>query len=94
MGCTFRYTFDVVKLKAQKSGKCKCGKRVTRSTTFEQTLNPWNRRPDGCPKNRGDIMKELVAESDAWKLLPVTCSVCADADVDAMIAKRAGKERK
>lgn len=64
---TTRITFQVVKMKGKKSFKCtECGKRVTRQRTFEQTINPYNRLPDGTPKGRTDIYKELEVERDKW----------------------------
>ncbi len=79
MGYIVHYTFEPVKYQAKKSGKCKCGKRVTRSTTFEQTLNPFNKMPSGRVKDRYDIAKELRAEAEAWKQIPVVCTQCEEA---------------
>jgi hypothetical protein len=31
-----------------------------------QTINPFNRNKDGSVKTRAQIMKELLAERDAW----------------------------
>mgnify|MGYP001570037263 CR=1 FL=1 len=68
-----RYVFETVKFGVSKTGKCSCGKRLKRSATFSQTLNPWNKRVDGTPKTRGDIQDELAAEAQEWKKLPVFC---------------------
>lgn len=64
------YTFDSVKLNVKKSGKCLCGKRLTRSYTFEQTLNPFNKNDRGFPKTSAEIMTELKAEAEVWQQEP------------------------
>lgn len=64
------YKFEQVKLSASKSGKCVCGKRVTRSTTFEQTINPWNKNAKGEAKSYSEIWQELKQEAADWKLKP------------------------
>ena len=70
------YTFEVVKHRAEKTGKCKCGKRLKRSMTFEQTINPFNVDAAGVPKSRGLILAELVDEAETWQKEPVVCSEC------------------
>ncbi len=62
--------YESVRLRASKSGKCACGKRLVRSTTFEQTLSPFNKK-DGRLKTRSEIGQELVAERDNWKSQPI-----------------------
>jgi len=70
--------FEEVKWRADKSLKCAggCGKRLKRSITFSQTINPFNKLPDGTVKDRPDIYKELKQEAEAWKTEPVTCDRC------------------
>jgi len=65
------YRFQSVTLRASKSGKCVCGKRVTRSNTFEQTINPFNKNSKGEIKNYNEIWAELKEEAAAWKSKPV-----------------------
>lgn len=62
------------------SGKCPvCGKRVTRSRTFEMTVNPFNRNPDtGLPRTWDEVSERLHAEADAWKP-DFTHSACGEA---------------
>lgn len=60
-------TFDEIKYRMSKMGKCKCGKRLNRTRTFSQTINPWNKNKDGIPKNAIEINKELREEARNWK---------------------------
>jgi len=73
-----RVIFDEIKLQAKKSGKCHCGRRLTRSKTFSQTENPFNLKPNGWRKSISDIRAELTVEAEAWKKLPMICQICAD----------------
>ena len=60
-----------------RAGKCVvCGKAATRSTTFEQTLNPFNKNPDGSAKSARDIYRELETEAQAWSAEPPTHVRC------------------
>lgn len=61
------YKFESVKLSANKSGKCVCGKRVTRSVTLEQTINPFNKNAKGEVKSYSEIWKELKTDAAEWK---------------------------
>lgn len=65
------HVFETVAMKARKSGICACGKRVTRQTTFDQTINPFNLK-DGRVKNRHEILHELQMDKDEWMKQPVT----------------------
>lgn len=77
-------TFEVVKIRGEKNLPCpKCGRKVKRSATFEQTMNPWNVKADGTPKTRLDIFAELKAEREAWEAQPVLCSRCKEASQHA-----------
>lgn len=71
---TVKEYYEEVKLRGTKSGKCQCGKRLTRSTTFSQTLNPYNKVGDRL-KTRTEIMQELNIDRDVWKLEPVHCAI-------------------
>jgi len=72
-----KITFERVKLSTFKTGYCKkCGKYITRSKTFDQTINPFNKLPDGTIKNRDDIFQELLKEAQQWKEKPVLHARC------------------
>jgi hypothetical protein len=57
--------------------KCRnCGRRFTRSRTFTQTINPFNKNAAGQPKTRQEIYAELKAEANAWQPDDL-CTTCA-----------------
>lgn len=59
--------FEPIRSTWTKSGLCPvCGRRVRRSKTFEQTLNPFNRNALGEPKTRDQIWDELRDKGRAW----------------------------
>lgn len=59
--------FERVTVHRRKSGKCpRCGKRVTRSNTFEQTVNPFNRNGDGSARTFVEVRAHVEAIADAW----------------------------
>jgi hypothetical protein len=66
--------FTEVKLQGRKTSKCVvCGKRRSRSKTFWQTLNPFNKKADGSVKSRRDIMEELRGKIKLWEKEPINC---------------------
>jgi hypothetical protein len=75
---TQRIVFEEVTRWAQKSVKCAdCGKRLTRSKTFLQTLNPFNvHELTRLPKDREQIYRELCEEADTWRRQPERCNDC------------------
>lgn len=71
---TITTTYQEVSLRAEKSGKCiTCGKRRKRARKFWQTLNPFNKNPDGAVKSAADIIEELKPKIRAWKKEPIDC---------------------
>lgn len=42
------------------------GRPRQRTKEFFQTINPFNKMPDGTPKSYAQILKEVEAERDAW----------------------------
>ncbi|MBY6273545.1 MAG: hypothetical protein CW346_15210 [Bacillaceae bacterium] len=72
-------TFEVVRLYGRKQVKCQnCGRRVTRSKEFSQTINPFNKNADGEPKNRYEITAELRQEREEWLKQPELCRRCKE----------------
>lgn len=61
-----RINFAVIKAYSTKRGKCKCGKRLTRSKTFEHTVNPFNKNPDGSVKSRLEVYAAVTKEAKDW----------------------------
>ena len=71
---TITTTFQEIKLKASKSGKCViCSKSRRRSKTFSQTLNPFNKTESGDVKSISTIRAELADDILAWKKEPINC---------------------
>jgi hypothetical protein len=75
-----RTTFEQVKTRGEKSGKCKCGVQRKRAKTFMQTINPFNThkrgKKEGCTKTREDILVELKVEVQSWKREKIVCQEC------------------
>lgn len=72
-----RYVFDRVRRRATKRVVCPvCGKKLTRSKTFEQTVNPWNVNPDGTPRTEQEIWAALGIEAAEWQAQPETHTAC------------------
>ena len=67
-------TFREISVSATKSGKCiVCSKRRKRTKKFWQTLNPFNKNPDGTIKTVGDIIRESHEKARLWKEEPINC---------------------
>ena len=73
---TTHVTFDEVAIHGQKSGKCPCGKRRVRKASFSQTINPFNKNPDGTIKTQAQIYPEIKAERDEWMKQAIFCDAC------------------
>lgn len=74
-----RTVFEEVRMSDTKSVKCAgCGKRLKRSKTVCQTLNPFNKLADGTVKDRWAIRAELNDELNRWKDLPEWCGSCPE----------------
>lgn len=70
--------FAEVKIKGRKVGKCRCGKRRTRTAELMQTINPFNKNKRGEQKNRVEIMEEISAERSEWMAKEITCPDCPE----------------
>lgn len=77
---SYTQKFESVPLPASKNLPCPgCGKKVRRSRTFSQTINPFNKNAAGQAKTRQEILAELRERAAAWKQEPEQCTPCADA---------------
>jgi hypothetical protein len=66
-----RITFEEVKVKGTRRWT-ENGKPRQLTRTFMQTVNPFNKHPNGRQKSRDEIVTEVRAERDAWlKWTPV-----------------------
>lgn len=64
---TTTYKFHEEKWPVSKSGHCPvCTKRVTRRTTFTETVNPFNKNANGEPKSLKEVLASLNAKADSW----------------------------
>ncbi len=66
MQITSRIKFDVIKRTARKTVMVD-GKKRQRQRTFEETLNPFNKNPDGSVKTPADIQASLAKKCQEWK---------------------------
>jgi hypothetical protein len=67
-------TYQEYKMKGKKSGKCPgCGRRLTRSRTFGETLNPYNKNAAGMVKSPAEIHQSLAGKVERWEAVPVHC---------------------
>lgn len=57
--------FREVSIKATRKWK-ENGKRKQETKTFFQTMNPFNKMPDGTLKCYDQIMKEILEARDKW----------------------------
>lgn len=63
---TKRIVFDEVVVKATRRWKDETGRSRQETRKFWQTVNPFNKNPDGSLKTREQIRAELIVERDAW----------------------------
>lgn len=76
---TRTYRFVEHKLPASKSVPCAvCGKKIRRQRIFSQTLNPFNKNPDGTVKSVTDIYRQLNIQANEWKTEPETHPGCEE----------------
>jgi len=63
-----RVNFNSKYAYANKTGKCPvCGKRVVRKKTFENTVNPWNKNPDGTVRTPEQVQQCVNEKADKWE---------------------------
>lgn len=70
MRVSVTYTFTGPTRRRSETGKCpKCGKKVKRSRTFEQTVSPFNCKVVGgerIPKTWDEVALDVATEAAAW----------------------------
>lgn len=78
------YVCPAVEHRVQRRVECAegCGKKLIRTRTFEQTINPWNKNAAGEVKSRSEILEELKEEAADWQP-KATCPKCAKRIEDA-----------
>lgn len=61
------YTFQPVTTQRLARGKCPvCGKPVTRTKTFQCTINPFNLNERGVPRDPSEVRAQVNAKAAAW----------------------------
>lgn len=63
---TITRTFQEISVKAVHKWTDENGKKRQKTKKFSQTLNPFNRNPDGTIRTKSDIYSVICAERDAW----------------------------
>lgn len=66
-------TYQVLKLRGTKRVKCslpECRQWLTRSKTFEMTVNPFNKNKSGHVKTQDEVYEDLRAAVMAWRKDP------------------------
>jgi hypothetical protein len=70
-------TYDPVRRAASKSLPCPvCGKKLRRTRTFQMTVNPFNKNPDGTVRTIPQIWEALGEQVKAWQAVPETHPKC------------------
>jgi len=60
--------FDRITARRSRSSKCPvCGKTATRSKTFEMTVNPFNKNPDGTVRTRREVWNAVNDKANQWE---------------------------
>lgn len=77
---TIHARFASVKSRAEVSGACEvCGKRCTRKTTIENTVNPFNRNEDGSIRTRAEVQANVLKQAREWEAKqPIVHVKCED----------------
>lgn len=72
-----RHIYEPVSAKVSKSGLCTvCGRKATRTKTFTNTVNPFNKNEDGTVRTRAEVWANVRRLAEEWKSLPVTHGGC------------------
>lgn len=72
-----RVDFNKVERRVSVSFKCAgCGKRRARSTTIWNTVNPFNKAPNGLPKTQEQVRDDVDRQVDEWKACTKLCARC------------------
>jgi len=87
-GTTRTVTYTPVTHREQKRGACpECGRKNTRSRTFEATVSPFNKDPEtGEPRTRLQVAGEVARSAAAW-VPDFTCSAHYETEADIPMAR-------
>lgn len=71
------YRFEQRKATTVRDLDCtRCGKRFRRQKTFTQTINPFNKNPDGTVRTAREVTEAVRVQAEAWQPEPVLCGPC------------------
>jgi len=71
------YTYQEVSHREQRRVPCSgCGKKLTRTRTFTNTLSPFNKNPDGTVRTYAEVLAKVKAEGAQWQPTDVQCRAC------------------
>ncbi len=83
------YTFEEIKRSQTFKLKCLCGKRFQRTVSAWQTVNPFNKHPDGTVKTRSEVWTSVGEElHDAIERFKPTCPAGCPADNVSFVGPR------
>jgi hypothetical protein len=60
-------TYQRITARRERVGVCPvCGKRVRRAQTFGNTINPFNKNPDGTVRTAREVRANVERIADEW----------------------------
>ncbi len=68
--------FQVIKHAETRTVQCKCGDKTKRTKTFECTVNPFNKNPDGTVKSAAEVREQARAQAAEWVPDKYVCKAC------------------
>jgi hypothetical protein len=71
------HTYEKVTQRVTKNLPCPtCGKKVRRSTTICNTVNPFNRNADDEIKSWTEVRQDVLDQAVEWRTTPEVCTSC------------------
>lgn len=64
---THTETYARLYAQARRTGRCNgCGRTTRRQRTFEMTVSPFNKNPDGTVRTPAEVQAAVQAKADQW----------------------------
>ena len=71
------HVFASISRRAVRTGECRvCHKKGRRATTITNTVNPFNKNPDGTVRTRVDVYRHVAELAAEWSALPFVHAGC------------------
>lgn len=68
---SYTVTYERIKRTAVRKLVCaRCGKRFRRQRTFENTISPFNKNPDGTVRTRREVEQNVASLAREWQPEP------------------------